>query len=125
MRLCVFYIQVKLLLDWEQTYINYRSLELPATVRPGHVRAQEGSSQFWRLFVDTVFTLKDDLYDISTIKTLLYPEEVNECTSMMGGGGGWGGGGGGGGGLGALHTYKIIIITCETSTEHELWLRDA
>lgn len=69
-------LQVKLLLEWEQTYINYRSLDLPSTINPNHPRGQHGGGQFWWWFVDTVFTLKDDLYDISTIKTLLYPEEV-------------------------------------------------
>ena len=79
-------VQVKLLLDWEQTYINYRSLELPTTVSPNSPRGQHdgggGSSHFWQWFVDAVFSLKDDLYDISTIKTLLYPEEV--CTISSG-----------------------------------------
>lgn len=69
-------LQVKLLLEWEQTYINYRSLDLPSTINPNQPRGQHGGGQFWWWFVDTVFTLKDDLYDISTIKTLLYPEEV-------------------------------------------------
>ena len=68
--------QVKLLLEWEQTYINYRSLELPTSINPSNVRGRQGGSQFWRWFVDAVFTLEDDLYNISTIKTLLYPEEV-------------------------------------------------
>ena len=69
-------LQVKLLLDWEQTYINYRSLELPATVSPSHGRGETGGSQLWRWLVDTVFTLEDDLYNISTVKKLLFPEEV-------------------------------------------------
>jgi hypothetical protein len=72
--------RVKLLLDWEQTYINYRSLELPATVSPSGARArgQTGGSQLWRWLVDTVFTLEEDLYSLSTVKKLLFPEEDTE-----------------------------------------------
>lgn len=68
--------RVKLLLDWEQTYINYRSLELPPHVCPSQSRV--GGNQLWRWLVDTVFTLEDDLYNISTVKKLLYPEEDTE-----------------------------------------------